>query len=138
MLTHEDLVKCLKASVPIIDDDVAVKVKAFYPEWVSGGAYISGDRRVYTERLYKCRQTHTDQGVYTPDQMPALWEVIDEIHTGTIDNPIIYVAPMKVFKDKYYKWVDVVYLCTCDSGQALTHTPDQLVGIYFEVIRDVS
>lgn len=133
MLKHEDLIEYLKASAPIVDDGVAVKVKAFYPEWVPGGAYISGDRRVYTERLYKCRQTHTDQGVYTPDQMPAMWEIIDESHAGTIDDPIIYVVPMEVFEDKYYIYADVLYKCTCNSGQALTHTPDQLVGIYFEV-----
>lgn len=133
MLTHEDLVECLKASAPIIDDGMAIKVKAFYPDWLSEGSYISGDRRVYADRLYKCRQTHTDQGVYTPDQMPAMWEVIDESHAGTIDDPIIYVVPMEVFEDKYYIYADVLYKCTCNSGQALTHTPDQLVGIYFEV-----
>ena len=32
----------------------------------------------------------------------SLWKVVDEEHEGTIDDPIIYIPPMEIFKDKYY------------------------------------
>lgn len=40
---------------------------------------------------------------------------------------------MEIFKDKYYTQNDVLYICTRDSGQALTHDLSSLVGLYVNV-----
>lgn len=39
----------------------------------------------------------------------SLWKVVDEEHAGTIEDPIIYIPPMEIFKDKYYiqKWYKI-------------------------------
>ena len=46
------------------------------------------------------------------------------------DDPIEYVPPMEIFKDKYYTYNGVKYLCTRDSQTALSNGLDQLVNIY--------
>lgn len=41
---------------------------------------------------------------------------------------------MEIFNGKYYTQDGVLYLCTRDSGQALTHNLSELVGLYVEVV----
>jgi hypothetical protein len=41
---------------------------------------------------------------------------------------------MTVYKDKYYIYEGVTYLCIRDSGQPLYAEPGVLVGNYFEVV----
>lgn len=53
--------------------------------------------------------------------------------SGSKDDPIPYTPPMEIFKDKYYTQNDVLYICTRDSGQALTHDLSSLVGLYVNV-----
>lgn len=43
---------------------------------------------------------------------------------------------MEIFKDKYYIQNDVLYLCTRDSGTALSHDLSTLVGLYVEIIKN--
>lgn len=62
----------------------------------------------------------------------ALYEVIDREHAGTLVDPIPYIPPMEIFSGKYYKQNGVLYLCNRDSGQALTHNLEDLVGLYVE------
>lgn len=86
----------------------------------------------YNKKIYRVRQ---DINVVLENQYPsvdtaALYEVIELQATGTIDDPIEYVPPMEIFKDKYYTYNGVKYLCTRDSQTALSHGLDQLVNIY--------
>ena len=46
------------------------------------------------------------------------------------DDPIAYVPPMEIFNGKYYMQGGVKYLCTRDSGTALSHDLSALVGLY--------
>ena len=64
----------------------------------------------------------------------SLWKVVDEEHKGTIDDPIIYIPPMEIFKDKYYIQNGIKYKCTRNSEQPLTHDLSALVGLYVETI----
>lgn len=64
----------------------------------------------------------------------SLWKVVDEEHEGTIDDPIIYIPPMEIFKDKYYIQNGIKYKCTRNSEQPLTHDLSALVGLYVETI----
>lgn len=142
MLTHRDLVNCLKASTPLVADDVAVKVKAMYPTFEPGKQYTVGDRINYTDVLYRCRQTHADQGIYTPDQMPALWTAIDMEHAGTVADPIPAIAGMEYTKGLYYIQDDVIYIMDRQGmaeGESiiLAYLPSDLVGQYFTVVSNV-
>ena len=56
--------------------------------------------------------------------------------SGTIDDPITAVVNMQYYKDKYYLEDDTLYLCTRDSEIPLTHLPSQLIGNYFEVVKN--
>lgn len=62
----------------------------------------------------------------------ALYEVIEVEAAGTQDDPIPYTPPMEIFNGKYYTQGGVLYKCTRDSGQALTHDLAALVGLYVE------
>lgn len=122
----------LSANVP---DAVALQCIDTYPAWDGNGVpYQDGDRRREDGKLYKCRQPHTSQPDWTPSATPALWEVIDAEHTGTIDDPIPAAANMQYYSGKYYAEDGVLYRCTRDSGIPLAYLPSQLVGQYFEVV----
>lgn len=100
-----------------------------------GKSLKTGQLVVYLDRIYRVRQ---DIPVVLEDQYPsvdtaALYEVIEKEHTGEADDPIPYLPPMEIFSGKYYTQGDVVYLCTRDSGTALSHNLADLVGIYVEL-----
>lgn len=119
-----------------VTDELAVESMGVYPEWKPDTEYIVNARVRHGELLYKCRQRHASQEIYTPDMIPALWAVINETNKGTIDDPIPAVAGMLYEKDLYYIYNDVVYLCIredAEGGTVLHFTPDQLVGNYFEI-----
>ena len=85
--------------------------------------------------VYRVRQDINEVlEVYPPSIVPALYEVIEMVHTGDLNDPIPYVAPMEIFKGKYYSEGGVVYNCIRDSGTALTHFLNDLVGIYVEFV----
>lgn len=120
-----------------LTDNEALSVKDAYPKWESfvGKTIEIGFVTLYGENLWRARQTHTALEVYPPSiNTASLYEVIVESHTGEKDDPIPYTPPMEIFKDKYYIQNGVVYLCTRDSGVALSHDLSSLVGIYVELI----
>ena len=120
-----------------LTDNEALSVKDAYPKWESfvGKTIEIGFVTLYGGNLWRARQTHTALEVYPPSiNTAALYEVIVESHSGDKDDPIPYTPPMEIFKDKYYTQNGVVYLCTRDSGVALSHDLSSLVGIYVELI----
>lgn len=89
----------------------------------------------YDGKLWRVRQTHTAQADWMPSlDSASLWEVIEVEHSGTLDDPIPYSAPMEIFNGKYYTEDDLTYLCTRDSGIALSHPLSALVGVYVEIV----
>lgn len=119
-----------------LTDNEALSVKDFYPTWESkiGDNVEIGYKMRYGDNLWKVRQNHLIQEIYPPSlATAALYEVIEEQHEGTIEDPIPYVPPMEIFKDKYYKQYDVLYRCTRDSLTALSHDLNSLVGLYVEL-----
>lgn len=124
-------------------DELAATVPTLYPEWKEGEAVAEGDRRYYppTDRLYKVRpgQGHTTQANWTPDATPAMWEVIDVAHAGTLSDPIPAARGMEYIYGRYYSDPEdgKVYLCKRD-GEAeggsinLQFLPHELAGQYFE------
>lgn len=133
-MNKNELVQSIKAMRATADDQTALTAKDLYPAWAAGITVAVGDRYRYGEKLYKVIQSHTTQSDWTPDITPALWNVIDVEHAGTVDDPITWVVNMECYNGKYYTFDNVLYLCIRDSGIALAYTPDQLVGNYFEVV----
>ncbi|MBR2554289.1 MAG: hypothetical protein IKE94_05440 [Aeriscardovia sp.] len=123
----------IKASASLSDTDALEAVELF-AVWASDTDYAVGDRVSYEGTLYKCRQSHTSQSIYTPDMIPALWEEVAEPGQGdTPDNPIPYNNNMELFEGKYYSQYDVVYICTRSTGTAVYNDLADLVHIYVEV-----
>lgn len=90
----------------------------------------------YDGKLWRARQQHTVFEQYPPSlETASLYEVIEKEHTGEIDDPIPYNPPMEIFAGKYYTENGVVYLCTRDSGTALTYHLSDLVGLYVEQVN---
>lgn len=118
-----------------LPDNEAVKVVYCYDEWQTDKLYKVGDKVQVDGKLWKCRQEHTSQADWKPRiDTASMWEVIDEQHEGTVDDPIPYDMNMEVFKDKYYIENDVVYKCIRDSEQPLYASCSSLLGNYFELV----
>lgn len=113
----------------------ALQIKDRYPEWETGINVKTGERYRVEDVLWECIQAHTTQDNWKPSMATAsLWKVVDEEHKGTIDDPIVYIPPMEIFKDKYYIQNGVIYKCTRNSEQPLTHDLSALVGLYVEKV----
>lgn len=56
-----------------LPDETALDVIDLFLPWRAGESYAVGDRRQYSEKLYRCEQAHTAQSDWTPDVTPALW-----------------------------------------------------------------
>lgn len=113
----------------------ALQVKDRYPEWETGINVKTGERYRVEDVLWECIKEHTTQDNWKPSMATAsLWKVVDEEHKGTIDDPIIYIPPMEIFKDKYYIQNGIKYKCTRNSEQPLIHDLSALVGLYVETI----
>ena len=123
----------VKASASLSDTD-ALQAVEFFDEWKPDTWYIIGGRRRYGETLYKCRQDHTSQAHYTPDIVPALWEVVAPEGKGdSPDNPIEYNQNMAIIEGKFYIENDVIYICIRDSGVPLYTALANVIGNYVEV-----
>lgn len=89
----------------------------------------------FLDKVYRARQEHLVQEHYEPSiDTASLYEVIEIVPTGEKDDPIPYTPPMEIFSGKYYTQDDVLYLCTRDSGTALSHNLVDLVGLYVEKV----
>lgn len=113
----------------------ALQVKDRYPEWKTGINVKTGERYRVDNVLWECIKEHTTQDNWKLSMATAsLWKVVDEEHAGTIDDPIVYIPPMEIFKDKYYIQNGTKYKCTRNSEQPLTHDLSALVGLYVEKV----
>lgn len=119
-----------------VDDQTALRMIAFYPEWESGKAYAAGDKLVSGGKLYKVLQAHTSQSTWVSGAAgtESLYARIDEEHDGTKYDPVPYEGNMALENGKYYTQSDVLYKCTRDTGNPVYNTLAELVGIYVEVV----
>ena len=111
--------------------DYAVIVYPF--ETLIGQALPVGKIVSYDNNLWRVRQAHTAQADWMPSlDAASLWEIIQVEHSGEVNDPIPYAPPMEIFEGKYYVEDNQLYLCTRDSGTALSHPLSALVGLYVE------
>lgn len=119
-----------------LTDNEALSVKELYPRWEDkvNMTIEAGYITLYNDNLWRARQTHTALEAYPPSlDTASLYEVIVLTSTGEKDDPIPYIPPMEIFNGKYYTQDGVSYLCTRDSGTALSHNLRDLVGVYVQL-----
>ena len=56
-----------------VDDNTALRMSEFYPEWAAGVDYATGYKAQHGGRLYKVLQPHTSQTGWEPENAPSLW-----------------------------------------------------------------
>ena len=115
-----------------VDDNTALRMIEFYPEWASDTDYTAGYKAQRGGKLWRCLQAHTSQTGWEPENAPALWTEICETHAGTLTDPIPYSGNMALESGKYYSQSGAVYLCTRDTVNPVYNDLADLVGIYVE------
>jgi hypothetical protein len=113
-----------------VDDNTALRMMEFYPEWAVNIAYTVGFKVRYNGKLWRVVQAHTSQNGWNPTAAASLWEQINETHAGTEDDPIPYSGNMALESGKYYMQDYVVYLCIRDTINPVYNALSELVGIY--------
>ena len=116
-----------------VDDNTALRMVEFYPEWSAGQAYTAGYKAHRGGRLWRCLQAHTAQTGWEPENAASLWTEICESHDGTKYDPIPYNGNMALQSGKYYTQNNILYLCNRDTGQPVYNALAELVGLYVEV-----
>lgn len=115
-----------------VDDNTALRMTEFYPEWSAGQAYPAGYKVQRGGKLWRCLQAHTSQIGWEPENAPALWTEICESHAGTEDDPIPYSGNMALESGKYYSQDGAVYRCTRDTINPVYNALADLVDLYVE------
>lgn len=128
---HEMLVR-QQINTLEVDDQTALRMVEFYPEWAADVAYSAGYKVQHGGKLWRCLQAHTSQEEWEPENVPALWEEICETHDGSLYDPIPYEGSMALVSGKYYSQDGVVYLCSRDTVNPVYNPLRELVGIYVE------
>lgn len=117
-----------------VDDNTALRMLEFYPEWAAGQAYTAGFKVQHGGKLWRCLQAHTSQTGWEPSTAAAsLWEQICESHDGTMEDPIPYDGNMALESGKYYIQDYAIYLCNRDTGNPVYNPLAELVGLYVEI-----
>ena len=104
-LTQEEVSRMLIAqqiNTLSVDDNIALRMLEFYPEWAADTAYPAGHKVQRGGKLWRCLQAHTAQTSWEPENAPSLWakvlipnpDVIPEWEQPDSTNP--YMAGDKV------------------------------------------
>lgn len=117
-----------------VDDNTALRMKSFYPEWAINTAYTAGFKVQHNGKLWRVVQAHTAQNGWQPENAPSLWEQVNETHTGELADPIPYEGNMALENGKYYIQNSVIYLCIRDTVNPVYNTLSELVGLYVEIV----
>ena len=115
-----------------VDDNTALRMVEFYPEWAVGVDYTAEYKVQRSGKLWRCLQAHTSQSGWEPENTPALWTEICESHGGTLADPIPYSGNMALESGKYYIQDGFVYRCTRDTINPVYNALADLIGLYVE------
>lgn len=117
-----------------VDDNMALRMRTFYPEWAEGVEYAAGYKVQLGGKLWRVVQAHTSTAGWEPEHAAALWEQINETHAGTMDDPIPYEGNMALVSGLHYMQDYVIYRCTRDTGNPVYNPLADLVGLYVETV----
>ena len=134
---HEVLSLLLRQQINTIcvDDQTALRMLAYYPEWATGQSYTDGCKIQHNGNLCRCIQSHTSQSGWEPENTPNLWEVIHETYAGDIYDPIPYSGNMALTEGLYYTQNHTLYLCVRSTEHPVYHTLHELTDLYVTVIQ---
>lgn len=125
-----------------VDDNTALRMKAFYPEWAPDTEYTQeanrpvGYKVQHGGKLWKLRQEHTSLLNWEPGAAgtESLWEEVNETHAGTLVDPIPYNGNMALTAGLYYIQDGTIYLCSRDTVNPVYNPLAELVGLYVEEV----
>jgi hypothetical protein len=117
-----------------VDDNTALRMKSYYPEWEPGNPYPVGNKLTRNGKLYKVVQSHTAQAEWEPENVPAMFTEICETHSGELDDPIPYSGNMALEQGKYYIQDDEIYICIRESVSPVYHHLSDLIGLYVSTL----
>ena len=117
-----------------VDNNTALRMVEFYPEWAENAEYTAEYKVQRNGKLWRCRQAHTSQTGWEPENAASLWTEICESHAGTLEDPIPYSGNMALESGKYYSQDNKVYRCTRDTGNPVYNALSELVGLYVEEV----
>ena len=117
-----------------VDDHTALRMKDFYPTWKADITYGTDFKVSHGGKLWRVRQVHTSQVGWEPENVPALWEQINEVYDGTQDDPIPYDGNMALEQGKYYIQDSKIYLCERDTVNPVYQPLRDLVGLYVKEV----
>lgn len=120
-----------------LDDAEALAIKTVYAKWseLLGVTVAQGFKFQHEDKLYKTKQpSYTFTETYVPGTAgtESMFEVIDETHAGTINDPIPYSGNMALEEGKYYSQDGKVYPCIRDTVNPVYNKLSELVGLYVE------
>ena len=117
-----------------VDDNTALRMTEFYPEWAADTEYTIGYKVQRNGKLWRALQAHTSQAGWEPENAASLWTEICESHAGTLEDPIPYSGNMALESGKYYSQNNKVYRCIRDTGNPVYNALSELVGLYVEEV----
>ena len=117
-----------------VDDNTALRMLTFYPEWASDTDYTAGYKVRRGGRLWCCIQAHTSQIGWEPENAASLWTEICESHAGTLEDPIPYNGNMALESGKYYSQNSKIYRGIRDTVNPVYNALSELVGLYVEEV----
>lgn len=117
-----------------VDDNTALRMRTYYPQWASGADYTVGYKVQHGGKLWRCRQAHSAITGWEPPNVASLWEQVCESHTGAEDDPIPYEGNMALVAGLYYAQDYRLYRCIRDTGNPVYHRLEELVGLYVEEV----
>lgn len=117
-----------------VDDNTALRMRTYYPEWQSGADYSAGHKVQYDGKLWRCIQGHSSITGWEPEHTASLWEQVCESHTGELTDPIPYEGNMALTAGLHYIQDGMIYRCTRDTGNPVYNRLEELVGLYVEEV----
>ena len=137
-LTAEEVTAMLirqQINILNVDDNTALRMTTFYPEWAANAEYTIGYKVQRSGRLWRCLQAHTSQAGWEPENAASLWTEICESHAGTLEDPIPYNGNMALESGKYYSQDSKIYRCARDTVNPVYNALSELVGLYVEEVK---
>lgn len=117
-----------------VDDNTALRMVGYYPEWTENTAYTVDFKVQRGERLWRCIQAHTSLTGWEPESAASLWTEVCESHTGAEDDPIPYNGNMALVAGLHYVQDGEWYRCIRDTVNPVYNRLEELVGLYVEKV----
>ena len=124
----------IEQSAQSLSNETALEAICLHPMWESGVSYAVGFKVQHNGKLWRVVQAHTAQDGWQPENVPSLWEQVNETRTGELADPIPYDGNMTLENGKHYIQNGAIYLCIRDTVNPVYNALSDLVGLYVEAV----